>query len=736
MTGAAANGLAVHALVPGPLAVLRVDREGIITLGEGDAEVGLGIDPRHVAGRSLFDVFRDRMEILDGVRAALAGRSSSASVATGARSLAMRFEPRRDERGRVVACAVFGIEVTDELERIARSDDRFAEAQRVAHIGSWEWDAVRNVVTWTEELYRIYALEKEQFAGTYESFLERVHPEDREYTSRVIFDAFRGVKPFVYDHRIVRPDGAVRMLHTRGGVIADSSGKPARLVGCCWDVTERWEAQRQRDLSLSLLEATLDSTDDGIFVVDLEGKIVSVNRRALALWEIPDKVAASGDVWALVDHVRGSLEDPEGFVQIEKALLADHETERLDTIRFNDGRVFERYSQPQRVGAAVVGRVCSFRDVTERERLLRSALFLSDASRLLASIEVERALEAVGRASLPLLGDACAIDLFDNGGGPRRLLSLTLPTAEPASTTLPPGVLSGKSSIHFAGRRSCMVAPLTVRGAVVGALTFIAPLQRRYARADLDLVEELARRAALAVENAHLHRRAQESLRARDEFFAIASHEIRGPIAAIHLAVQNLLRTRNDATKTARIAGAIERGDRRLSRLVDELYDVSQLRAGQLRFDLEDVDLGEVAREVVSRLAPEFTRSGSSLSMAMQGALVGVWDRSRIEQVIANLLSNAIKFGLGKAIEVRLKGDAERASLVVTDHGIGIEADRRDAIFEPFERAVEARHYGGLGLGLFIARTIVTGLGGTVHVESVPGQGSTFTVELPKERAP
>lgn len=621
----------------------------------------------------------------------------------------------------------------DVEERLARSERLLAEAQRVAHVGSWEWDVSRNTVTWTDELYRIFGDTERTFGRTYESFIERVHPDDRGHTRDVVFEAFRATKPFIYDHRIIRLDGAVRMLHTQGDVITDASGKPERLVGSCWDVTERWEAEQNRDRSLSLLHATLDSTGDGIFVVDLEQQIISFNKRALDLWEIPEKLARERDVWAFIEYARDLVADPDDFLRHERELLSDRETVSLDTIRFKDGRVFERYSQPQKLGGVVVGRVCSFRDVTERERLLRSALFLADASRLLASIDMEQALEAVAQLSLPLLGDACAIDLFTEGGGPRRLLSLTLPPCQPVTADLPRSVLTGSSSVYACGTRSCMAVPLTARGAVVGAVTFIAAAQRRYERSDLELAEELSRRMALAIENARLFRHSQEALRARDEFFAIASHEIRGPIASLHLAVQNLGQSKDPAT-IAKLVATIERADRRLARFVDELFDVTQIRVGRLRFELEDVDLAEVTREVVSRSAPELTRSGSSLSMTTRGDLWGVWDRQRVEQIVSNLLSNAIKFGLGAPIEVRLEGDAEKARLVVSDQGVGIPAERRDAIFEPFERASAARHYGGLGLGLYITRTIVLGLGGVIRVEGGREKGVIFTVELPKVR--
>jgi signal transduction histidine kinase len=189
------------------------------------------------------------------------------------------------------------------------------------------------------------------------------------------------------------------------------------------------------------------------------------------------------------------------------------------------------------------------------------------------------------------------------------------------------------------------------------------------------------------------------------------------------------------ATRT-KMCEIIEREDRRLTRFVDELLDVTRLRVGGLHFDFTRVDLAEVVRETVSRLATEITRSRSALSVATTGEAMGIWDRLRLEQVVTNLLTNAIKFGLGRPIEVSVTHAGGIARLVVHDSGIGIPLDRQESIFEPFERAVSRRHYGGLGLGLYIVRRIVEGLRGTVTVQSKPDAGASFVVELPQSRSP
>jgi signal transduction histidine kinase len=283
------------------------------------------------------------------------------------------------------------------------------------------------------------------------------------------------------------------------------------------------------------------------------------------------------------------------------------------------------------------------------------------------------------------------------------------------------------------GANSALSIPLIARDAVLGAITFVAARPGRYGLADLALGQELARRAAIAIDNARLYRESQEAVRLRDEFLSIASHELRTPIHSLQLVVQGLTRGIVPPTpeRTLRAFAMAERQIQRLTRLIDELLEVSRIQAGHLTLQLEQVDLMAVVGDVVQQFETELAKAHCSLSVRTGPAVVGCWDRGKLEQVVANLLSNAIKFGAGKPIEVTVEAATPRiARLVVTDHGIGIPPERLSTIFGRFERAVSAREYGGLGLGLYIVRSIVEALGGSVKVTSTPGAGSTFTVEL------
>jgi signal transduction histidine kinase len=169
----------------------------------------------------------------------------------------------------------------------------------------------------------------------------------------------------------------------------------------------------------------------------------------------------------------------------------------------------------------------------------------------------------------------------------------------------------------------------------------------------------------------------------------------------------------------------------RLSTLVSDLLDVSRIAAGRFTVVREPVDLASVVREVVARAEPQALRAGSRLTLDAPERLETESDRLRYDQVVTNLVDNAIKYGDGKPIRVRLSAEPGWAVLTVLDEGIGIDPAKLDVIFGRYERAVSERHYGGLGLGLYISRTVVEAMGGTISADSERGVGSKFEVRLP-----
>jgi len=275
-----------------------------------------------------------------------------------------------------------------------------------------------------------------------------------------------------------------------------------------------------------------------------------------------------------------------------------------------------------------------------------------------------------------------------------------------------------------------VAVPLRLRGRVLGIIGLAFQAPRTFADDDRVFVQAIADQCAQAIDRARSYDQAVRAISVRDDFLSVAGHELKTPLTALMLQGQSLGRMSSDARIVER-AEKLVRQASRLGKLVDELLDVSRITAGRLRLELEDVDLTTVVVENVGRLTEELARAGSQVRLAVEGELHGHWDRSRIEQVVSNLLSNAIKYGAGKPIDVAASRAEDRAIVVVRDRGIGIAAEDQARIFGRFERAVSSRHFGGLGLGLWIVRQIVEAHGGTIAVDSAPGEGAEFRVELP-----
>jgi signal transduction histidine kinase len=284
------------------------------------------------------------------------------------------------------------------------------------------------------------------------------------------------------------------------------------------------------------------------------------------------------------------------------------------------------------------------------------------------------------------------------------------------------------------------VLPLALERRALGALALFAHDLSRLSSPDhVALAEALSRRIAIALENARLYRGAEDAVRARDRFLAVASHELKTPLAPLRIRIAALERliARGPLEHvprqklTALLSGA-EGQVLRMARLVDELLDVTRMSLKRLRLAPEPLDLRPLAREIVERHKADIVASGCSVRLEAPEPVTGTWDRLRVEQVITNLLTNALKYAPGAAVEIRIEGDAQRARVTVRDEGPGVPAPDQERIFRPFERAASDPAVGGLGLGLYIVREIVEAHGGALTLRSAPGRGSTFVAELPR----
>jgi PAS domain S-box-containing protein len=642
----------------------------------------------------------------------------------------------------------------DLRRRLVEAERRLAQTQAVAHIGSIDWDLESDRSVWSDELYRITGLSPGEFDGTTAALYAYVHPDDLEILRRSHALVTSRPGPVEYDYRFVRPDGAVRVLHVQMEMFEAEAGRGRHVVGVCQDVTEQRAGERTLKDTLSLLEATLESTADGLLVVDLAGHIVKYNARFVAIWHMPDEIIASCDDARALAFVLSETVDPAGFTAGIRALYADPERESYDEILLNDGRILERYSQAERIDGKPAGRVWSFRDVTARrraeearDRLLESeraarraaqaaerrASLLSEASRILTSLDHESALASVADLLTQSFADCCTVDMIDRDGSVRRVAAAPEGGSCGAPAVRPP---ERGTTVEEDADRAVLGVPLAIKGRLVGAMRFTRGRPRGFGAADLALAEDVASRAALAIEIARLYRRTDEALRARDEFLSVASHELRTPLATLQATTEWLLAHAPGAplpadSPLAPHLRSIGRQVRRLSRLVNGVLDAIAVTTTGIDLVLADEDLSAITAAVLERLRAEASRHTASVTLKTQGPVIGHWDGQRIEQVVSALLSNAIRYGAGKPITVTVERRGDLARLSVEDLGIGIAPERLPLLFDRFERAGARRDYGGLGLGLYVAHAIVARHAGSIHVESRPGEGSTFVLELP-----
>lgn len=475
---------------------------------------------------------------------------------------------------------------------------------------------------------------------------------------------------------------------------------------------------------------------------------------------------------------------------IDRALPQNNQERGEDVFIHKDGRFYNVAftASPIIDEGEPVGTVIEVHDITEekrqqkeRQRAQERQSFLMEASTLLAeSLELEGTLGRVARLAVPRFADLCSVRILQSE---RELPPLAVAYADSAKEawveqllgaltpdpTLGFGaaevIRSGTSqlipevsgamrqalvrsypalepAVKELGLVSMMAVPMKSGGQLLGVISLAttAVSGRRFDQDDLAFAEEFARRCAAAVENARLFQQVQEGVRLRDEFLSIASHELKTPLTPLQLQVQTILRraaqlTRDDEARQwleQRLA-TLQRQGERLNRLVDELLDISRLARGRLQLNLETVELAAVVNEVVATLHSqgEMDRHGAQVSVSVEPGIIGQWDRLRLEQVIINLLTNALKYGEGSPVTITGRAQGEEATFTVADKGMGIPEAHQQRIFERFERAASATHYGGLGLGLYIVHQVVSALGGSIAVQSAPGQGAAFTVTLP-----
>jgi PAS domain S-box-containing protein len=662
-----------------------------------------------------------------------------------------------DERGEMEYLVAIGIDVTEKRmveAALRRSEETYARAEDIAHIGSWDWDIVSGSLRWTDEIFRILGQAPQAFGATYQAFLDTLHPEDRQ---RVI-DAMNAsmadaAVPYDIEHRVVRPDGEVRVVYERGKVYRDDQGKPLRMIGTVHDITEHKQAETRMHAANQVMNAVLDTTPVLIAYLDPEMNIVRVNHAyAAANGKTPTcfvgkshfELFPSAQNEALFRRV---VETGQAYVARAKPFEyrdtpdrgATHWDWALTPIVDVDGRV--------------TGLVLSLLDVSERIQVLEAIQASEDQLKALnENLEVrvaERTAEVQRQSHRNALILDTALDGFfivnlegrvcDCNQTYCRMLGYTRDElldlrisdieaqemSEEVEAHIQAVIERGHDRFDTLQRRkdgSTIAVEVSVTRAQIGEESLLFAFAH-------DISErKQAERSLLAAKE-----QAERANRAKNEFLSRMSHELRTPMNAI-LGFAQVLEIQPLGADQREFVEEIHHAGDHLLELINELLDLSRIEAGQLAVAIATVDLGQTLEQAVQLVQPLLSGRQISLVNRCGAALAVLADTTRLRQVLVNLLSNAAKYNRdGGRVAIDCHPTAgERLRITISDTGAGIAPDKLDSLFLPFERlGAEFSAVDGTGIGLALCRQLMQLMHGEIGVESAPGQGSSFWIELP-----
>jgi PAS domain S-box-containing protein len=536
-------------------------------------------------------------------------------------------------------------------------------------------------------------------------------------------------------------------------------------------------ARRQLEQALERYRALIEASTAVVWTADPSGKVED-----MPAWREltgQTKIEVHGLGWLDAIH----LGERDTVRAAWRTAIASGTVFEADfRLRRRDGshRWFHSRAVPIRHDRRIVEWVGVFEDTHEAHvEAERRAAVENALSVLGSSLDYQWTLAALTRLVVPALADYCSVDLVESDGTTRRVSASHVdPEKEavlrelwarhPSRPTDRLGVAevvrTGEAQVladidpatiatfahddeHAAllarlAPRSLACLPMSARGNVFGALTLVySDSGRRYDDADLSAAQEIAARAASAIDNARLYASAQTANRAKSDFLATMSHELRTPLNAIAGYVEILSTGLRGPVNEAQLRdlSRIQQNQQHLLEIISDILSFSRLEAGRVRYRLTPVPVRELLDRMEAMIEPQaHSRSVEYRCINVADGLSVVADREKLEQVLINLLGNAVKFTpSGGRITLSAADHGDRIALQVQDTGIGIEPWQMGTIFEPFVQLEPSltRTTEGAGLGLAISRELTRGMGGEISVASVPGEGSTFTVELPRAAA-
>jgi PAS domain S-box-containing protein len=594
-------------------------------------------------------------------------------------------------------------------------------------------DPSGRIATWNTGAQLIKGYSREEAIGRHISIFYT--PEDLAHERPVQLLSAAARDGRVEDEGFrVRKDGTRFWADVVITALRDAAGELEGYVKVTRDLTERRKAEEALQQSEESLRATLYSIGDAVLATDEGARVTRINPVAERLTGWSEREAVGRRIAEVLNIVNEETGEPapnpvdrvlaEGIVvglANHTALIARDGTER--PIADSGAPILDAHGTPR-------GAVLVFRDITE-ERRAQEKLHQSEQ-------KLRLMLASVHDYAIFMLDPSGRIASWNPGAeritGYREQEVLG---AHFARLFTPEAVAAGKpdQELELAasqGRFEDEGYRIRKDGTRFWANVIITPVCDASAKlvGFVKVTRDLTARRKTEEERIRLAQ-AQEAIRLRDEFMSIASHELRTPLTALALQLETLRDgAAGDETLVRKLDRALRVSDR-LGTLIEDLLDVSRIATGRLKLQHESFDLEDAVREVAERLHEAAARARCEIVLDVSGPIAGRWDRVRIEQVLSNLLSNSFKYAAGRPVTVTARREGDSAVLEVRDSGPGIPENELPRIFERFERAAPTSHYGGLGLGLYVAREIVRTHAGTISAANADDGGARLTVRLP-----
>ncbi len=670
----------------------------------------------------------------------LAGESFSEIEEYGDNQLARkiwenRYSPIHDPSGLIAGIVVISVEVSNQnkrLQSIEETNQRLALATKAANIGIWEWNMITDEAIWSDEIWAIFNLAESDRLFSYARYQTLIHPEDIQLLQQRIKRSLETNEDYASEHRVITPEGKTIWISACGRILTEQ-GKPVKMIGTIVDITERKRMESETTKAYSLLQAAVNSTANGILVVNTDGHISIYNHRFLEIFGFTEEEAHQQSDEVLLSKAVTKILEPEKFLARVQELYGQPEAESNDIMEMVNGRVLHRYSKPQILDGKVVGRVWSFLDITEQKKaealLLKSEqLYRTLTDNMLEFInliDTQGNIIYLSPSTKQILGenylDHIGTSIFalvhaeDVEGSIEKFNQLVIQKSAVKVEVRYQKVGGGYIWLETSGN------PILGEDGLVDTVVLASREITERKLSEEKILEQNSKLSAIA----DTLKNKNEQL---EEFTQIVSHNLRSPVSNILSLLDFYEKSDDEVEKKSLIKMMRESSSKMLSHL-HELNEVLKIKQNK---DIERqwINFNDVLENVKQQLSVLIANNEAKIISDFSRAQRIYYPNIYLESIVINLLSNALKYRHSdRAPEIHFTTTQGEAGiqLMVRDNGLGINLKRYGhhifKLRKTFHNHPESR-----GIGLFMVKNQVEAMGGEIIISSEENNGTTFTV--------